>query len=390
MHSDRRRASSPNRPTGSSSCSRGEIRLPDPVPDGFTGYVGSIGLNALEAEENRVWRNSIFVVDGDGNLIDAWTQWDEMFEGGTGPHKIKINPFDPDRKVWVVDETNHQVHAFSNDGSELVMSLGAGGAGDDETHFNRPQDVAFLEDGSIFVADSDNSRVVKLDAEGSFVTSWGVQGSGRGEFDAVHAVATDSIGRILRRRPQQRPGAGVQRDGPARCGITRTSRRSPTWPGFEFPNDIYATGYEVWIADNMPTRMVKLDWNGNPLFEFDAAGEGPGQFPRAAPVLGRRRAQLLRRGQRPRPGAEVRAGRRGRLHRADGAAGSGTPVVGDRGGSDRQPGPAAIRPRAIARSGCGVTPGPACATTRAGPRHVRQPGGTSLRLHDRAKRGDFS
>ena len=73
---------------------RGEIRLPDPVPDGFTGYVGSIGLNALEAGENRVWRNSIFVVDGDGSLIDAWTQWDEMFEGGAGPHKIKINPFE--------------------------------------------------------------------------------------------------------------------------------------------------------------------------------------------------------------------------------------------------------------------------------------------------------
>ena len=193
---------------------RGEIRLPDPVPDGFTGYVGSIGLNALEAGENRVWRNSIFIVDGDGNLIDAWTQWDEMFEGGAGPHKIKINPFDPDRKVWVVDETNHQVHAFSNDGSELVMSLGAGGAGDDETHFNRPQDVAFLEDGSIFVADSDNSRVVKLDAEGSFVTSWGRAGERPGPVRRRARGGHRQHRPHLRRRPRQRPRAGVQRDDP--------------------------------------------------------------------------------------------------------------------------------------------------------------------------------
>ena len=71
---------------------RGEIRLPDPVPEGFTGYVGSIGLNALEAGENRVWRNSIFVVDGDGNLIDAWTQWDEMFEGGRRPAQDQDQP----------------------------------------------------------------------------------------------------------------------------------------------------------------------------------------------------------------------------------------------------------------------------------------------------------
>ena len=215
----------------------GEIRLPDPVPDGFNGYVGSIGLNALDAGDNRVWRNSIFVVDGDGNLVDAWTQWDEMFEGGAGPHKIKINPFDPDRKVWVVDETNHQLHAFSNDGSEIVMSLGAGGAGSDETHFDTPRDVAFLEDGSIFVGDSGNSRVVKLDAEGNFVTSWGVQGNERGQFNGIHAVATDSIGRIY---VADRDNDRVQVFNETTRSVWYHPNISPvaTWPGFESASDI--------------------------------------------------------------------------------------------------------------------------------------------------------
>ena len=255
----------------------GEIRLPDPVPDGFNGYVGSIGLNALEAGDNRVWRNSIFVVDGDGNLIEAWTKWDEMFEGGAGPHKIKINPFDPDRKVWVVDETNHQVHAFSNDGSELVMSLGAGGPGSDETRFDTPRDVAFLEDGSMFVGDSGNSRVVKLDAEGNFVTSWGVQGNERGQFNGIHGVATDSIGRIY---VADRDNDRVQVFNETTRSVWYHPNISPvaTWPGFESASDIYATGYEVWIADNGPTRMVKLDWNGNPLYEFGADSDGAGQF----------------------------------------------------------------------------------------------------------------
>ena len=256
---------------------RGEIRLPDPVPPGFQGFVGSIGQNALEAGDNRVWRNSIFVVDGDGNMIEAWTQWDEMFEGGAGPHKVKISPFDAERKVWVVDETNHQVHAFSNDGDDLVMSLGAGGPGGGETHLNRPQDVAFLEDGSIFVADSDNSRVVKYDAGGNFVTSWGEKGSGRGEFDAVHAVTTDSIGRIY---VADRNNDRIQVFNETTRSVWYHPNISPiaVWPGFEFPNDIYATGYDVWIADNMPPRLVKLDWNGNPQFSWDASGEGPGQF----------------------------------------------------------------------------------------------------------------
>ena len=51
-----------------------------------------------------------------------------------------------------------------------------------------------------------------------------------------------------------------------------------TWPDFEFPNDIIVTGYDVWVADNMPPRIVKLDTNGNRLFTYDIAGDGPGQF----------------------------------------------------------------------------------------------------------------
>lgn len=259
---------------------RGEMRLPDPVPPGFAGFVGSIGLNALRpAEGQRVWRNSIFVVDGDGNMIEAWTQWDSLFEGSNGPHKIRINPYDPDRKVWVINETGHAVYAFSNDGSELVMTLGEPGVGgDDETHFGRPQDIAFKADGSIFVADGlDNSRVVKLDAEGNYLTHWDEEGDGRGEFNGVHAVATDSRGNIY-----------VADRNNDRVQVFNETTRSPwyhpnispigTWPGFDFPNDIYVTGYDVWVADNQPVKMVKLDVNGNRIDGWDMDGEGPGLY----------------------------------------------------------------------------------------------------------------
>ena len=97
----------------------------------------------------------------------------------------------------MVHETGHQIHVFSNDGKELLMTLGEKDvAGNDETHFARPQDVAFLVDGSILVADSDNSRIVKLDPEGNYITHWGKKGNGRGQFDGVHAVTTDTLGRI--------------------------------------------------------------------------------------------------------------------------------------------------------------------------------------------------
>ena len=105
---------------------RGETRLPNPVPSGFDGYVGSIGINALREAELRTWQNCLMVVDGDGNLIEVWDQWDHLCNEseGPGPHRIRISPYDPERRVWVINESRHQIFVFSNDGRELLMTLG--------------------------------------------------------------------------------------------------------------------------------------------------------------------------------------------------------------------------------------------------------------------------
>ena len=126
---------------------RGEARLPDPVPPEFAGYAGSIGINVLNATERRVWRNCLYTLDGNGNVKERWTQWDHLCEGsaGPGPHRLRISPYDPERRVWLVNETFHQIYVISNDGTTLLKTLGEKNVpGSDATHFARPQDVAFL------------------------------------------------------------------------------------------------------------------------------------------------------------------------------------------------------------------------------------------------------
>src|SRR5262249_3765274 len=99
-------------------------------------------------------RNCIIIVDANGKLIESWTQWDKLFEGGRGPHSVKISPYDPERSVWVVDDMRQQVFKFSNDGKKLLMTLGeAGIAGNDDKHFGRPTDIAWLPDGTFYVTD---------------------------------------------------------------------------------------------------------------------------------------------------------------------------------------------------------------------------------------------
>ncbi len=258
---------------------RGETQLPDPVPPGFAGFVGSIGLNSLQGGV-RVWQNCIFVVDGDGNVIEVWDQWDHLFEGsdGRGPHRIRISPYDPERRVWVIDESGHQIFVFSNDGSELLMTLGEKDVGaNDESHFGSPQDVAFLPDGRIVVADGlDNSRVLILDAEGNYITEFGEQGTRAGQFNGVHAVATGPDGRIF---VADRDNKRVQVFNQS----TRSTWYHPTiapiavWP-FDLPLDIIVSGYDVWVSDLSPAKIVKLDLNGNRQYTWQLDSEGPGRF----------------------------------------------------------------------------------------------------------------
>lgn len=261
---------------------RGETRLPDPVPAGFAGYAGSVGINVLSEAERRTWRNCIFVVDGGGNVVEVWDQWDHLFEGsdGPGPHRIRISPYDPERRVWVVHETGHQIFVFSNDGRELLMTLGEKNVpGDDETHFGGPQDVAFLPDGRVLVADGFiNSRVMILDADGNYLTEFGRPGDGRGEFDVVHAVAVGPDGRIFVADRNNRRVQVFNQTTRAAAWYHPNIAPIATWPGFTLPLDVIVNQYEVWVTDLGPARVVKLDLNGNPLLNWELDQEGPGAF----------------------------------------------------------------------------------------------------------------
>jgi hypothetical protein len=61
---------------------RGELKLPDTLPRGFNGTWGSLGERATVPKPEM--RNTIVVVDGSGKLIESWTQWDKLCEGGGG------------------------------------------------------------------------------------------------------------------------------------------------------------------------------------------------------------------------------------------------------------------------------------------------------------------
>ena len=108
-------------------------------------------------------------------------------------------------------------------------------------HFGRPQDVAFLPDGRVLVADGlMNTRVVVLDARGAYLTEFGTKGTGPGQFMTVHGITTAPDGTVF---VVDRDGRQVQlfRESP---GAKSNFASAAVWKGFELPLDVVVSGNE--------------------------------------------------------------------------------------------------------------------------------------------------
>jgi hypothetical protein len=246
---------------------RGEARLPSPVPSTYLGFAGSIGINVLSAVDRRVWKNCLYTLDANGVVKERWTQWDRLCEGseGPGPHRLRISPYDPEKRVWVVNETFNTIYVFSNDGKQLLKTLGEKNVGgNDKTHFGKPQDVAFLPDGRILVADGlDNHRVVILDKNMNYLSEFGGFGKAPGQFNGVHAVAVGPGNRIF----------ALDRSG-GRINVYRTTsdpakvEHVATWADLQLPLDLIVNDDALWVTDLRPLRFIKYDFTGKHLYTW--------------------------------------------------------------------------------------------------------------------------
>lgn len=246
---------------------RGEFRLPSPVPPEYAGFAGSLKMNVLTLADRRVWQNCLYTLDANGQVKERWTQWDHLCAGsdGPGPHRLRISPYDPAKRVWVINETFHTIYIFSNDGKQLLKTLGEKNVpGADATHFAKPQDVAFLPDGRILIADGlDNHRIMIFDKDLNYLSEFGGKGSGPGQFNGVHAVAVGPGGRIF----------ALDRSG-GRVNVFRTTADpkkvevEASWPGFRLPLDLIVNDDAVWMTDLSPLRFIKLNFKGERLYTW--------------------------------------------------------------------------------------------------------------------------
>jgi hypothetical protein len=249
--------------------------------NGGSGQSAEEGISAWLARGNRMgvdarWEHCILIFDGQGNLVDSWTQWDSMLQR---PHFVAINPYDPEKHVWIVDDHKHVIHEFTHDGKTLVRSLGTyGEPGADETHFNRPTFLDWFPDGSFVVSDGYNGhRVVKFDKDGNYLMSWGKKSNDTrddtrpGYFNNVHGIAVDPETRRIFVNDRYNHRVQV---------FDENGQFLDQWKFGDAPSDIHdfmitSDGY-LWAADRGTNKMLKYDLDGHFLYSWGTWGNFSG------------------------------------------------------------------------------------------------------------------
>jgi predicted membrane-bound mannosyltransferase/DNA-binding beta-propeller fold protein YncE len=152
------------------------------------------------------------------------------------------------------------------------------------TALNAPRGMAFAADGSFFVADSRNNRVVHLSPTGKLLGEWGTFGDGlntpnpMGTFNEPWGVAVAPDGTVYvsdtwNHRVQRFTATGKA------IGMWGVYGQGETPDAFWGPRGLAVDKQgHVYVADTGNKRIVVFDANGTFITQFGTAGLDPGQF----------------------------------------------------------------------------------------------------------------
>jgi DNA-binding beta-propeller fold protein YncE len=181
--------------------------------------------------------------------------------------------------IYVADTNNNRIQKFDANGTFLTK-WGSEGSADGQ--FQGPSGIAADSSGNVYVADTFNSRIQKFDANGTFLTKWGGFGIGEGEFRFPLGLAVDTAGNVY--VGDRSPHEGAQLDRIQKFSADGSFLMSWGSSGsgdgqFQSPSGIAvdADG-SVYVADTHNQRIQKFDANGTFLTKWGSFGTGDGEF----------------------------------------------------------------------------------------------------------------
>jgi DNA-binding beta-propeller fold protein YncE len=138
--------------------------------------------------------NMVVKYNREGQLLCSWGKAGAG-DGEFGLYPSVANGIATDRmgNVYVVDSQNHRVQKFAADGSFLTQW---GNKGTADGQFDTPAGIAIDDTGNIYVSDSGNDRVQKFDSGLHVSAKWGQKGINAGEFTNPGPIGVDKMNHV--------------------------------------------------------------------------------------------------------------------------------------------------------------------------------------------------
>lgn len=172
--------------------------------------------------------------------------------------------------VFVIDKSG-RVQRFAADGAfELAWRMPDSDAG-------KPVGITVHPDGRLFIADTHYHRVMVYDRNGQFLTSFGCEGMGDGEFSLPTDVAIDAKGFVY-------VGEYYENDRITKWTSDLQFVKVLSPPLVAGMPLVRPTGLIIddeqtlWFADSCHHRLVRMSLEGAVLTVFGTLGREPGQM----------------------------------------------------------------------------------------------------------------
>ena len=201
----------------------------------------------------------MIAVDKEGKTLRSWGKG--MF---TVPHSVRI---DGDGNVWTVDAGSSTILKFTSQGKKLQqIDVGEIAVGE-KCAFPTlcgTTDLTFGPSGRLFISDGyGNARILEYTAEGKRVKVWGSAGTGPGQFNIPHGIATQGNTLYVADRGNSR----IQR-------FDLDGRYLGEWTNLGRPFALKVSGGALWVSTMLAKpAILKVDLaTGKILGQIDAPG----------------------------------------------------------------------------------------------------------------------
>lgn len=229
------------------------------------GYGGLLLQNKIEVVQER--RNISLLSQGNPRFSESGT-----FSGSSGGTLFFSNPVSilpmNDGSAWVIAYGSNELVKVDVNGSIIDRKRGT------LTGFDRPMDILLLHNGNLLITEYQGDRLSYLSPDGTYISSFGSKGRGKGELLGPQYAAQDESGNIY-----------VSDFGNARISVFNEEgsflfdfgSKNNNFPGFSAPSGIQILHNTVYVSDAVRGTIYCFDTSGNFLTKLvpDGTLENP-------------------------------------------------------------------------------------------------------------------